>query len=92
MGKPEEARAILPKLVDRIAKDGLGRYEIALIYAGLGEKAQAVAWLEKALAAHDKGMTYLKIDPCVDPLRDDPRFWDLVRTVGLPVSGVRLAK
>ena len=92
MGKPEEARAILPKLVDRIAKDGLGRYEIALIYAGLGEKAEAVAWLEKALAAHDKGMTYLKIDPCVDPLRDDPRFWDLVRTVGLPVSGVRLAK
>jgi TolB-like protein len=92
MGKPEEARAILPKLVDRIAKDGLGRYEIALIYAGLGEKAQAVAWLEKALAAHDKGMTYLKIDPCVDPLRDDPRFWDLVRMVGLPVSGVRLAK
>jgi TolB-like protein/Tfp pilus assembly protein PilF len=92
MGKPEEARAILPKLVDRIAKDGLGRYEIALIYAGLGEKAQAVAWLEKALAAHDKGMTYLKIDPCVDPLRDDPRFWDLMRTVGLPVSGVRFAK
>ena len=92
MGKPEEARAILPKLADRIAKDGLGRYEIALIYAGLGEKAEAVAWLEKALVAHDKGMTYLKIDPCVDPLRDDPRFWDLVRTVGLPVSGVRLAK
>ena len=92
MGKPEEARAILPKLVDRIAKDGLGSYEIALIYAGLGEKAQAVTWLEKALAAHDKGMTYLKIDPCVDPLRDDPRFWDLVRTVGLPVSGVRIAK
>ena len=92
MGKPEEARAILPKLVDRVAKDGLGRYEIALIYAGLGEKAQAVDWLEKALAAHDKGMTYLKIDPCVDPLRDDPRFWDLMRTVGLPVSGVRLAK
>ena len=92
MGKPEEARAILPKLVDRVAKDGLGRYEIALIYAGLGEKALAVDWLEKALAAHDKGMTYLKIDPCVDPLRDDPRFWDLMRTVGLPVSGVRLAK
>ena len=50
-----EARAIVPKLVDRVAKDGLGRYEIALIYAGLGEKAQAVDWLEKALAAHRQG-------------------------------------
>jgi TolB-like protein len=84
MGKPEEARAILPKLEERVAKDGLGRYEIALIYAGLGDKDQAFAWLEKALAAHDKGMTYLKIDPCLDPLRNDPHFRDLMRTVGLP--------
>ncbi len=86
MGKPEEARAILPKLEEHVAKNGLGRYEIALIYAGLGEKAQAIAWLEKALATHDKGMTYLAVDPCLDPLRDEPRFRDLVRTVGLPVS------
>jgi TolB-like protein/Flp pilus assembly protein TadD len=85
MGKPEEARAILPKLEERVAKDGLGRYEIALIYAGLGDKDRAFAWLEKALAAHDKGMTYLKIDPCLDPLRNDPRFRDLMRTVGLPL-------
>jgi TolB-like protein/Tfp pilus assembly protein PilF len=85
MGKHEAARAILPKLEERVAKDGLGRYEIALIYAGLGDKDRAFAWLEKALAAHDKGMTYLKIDPCLDPLRNDPRFRDLMRTVGLPL-------
>ncbi|HEX6773938.1 MAG TPA: hypothetical protein VF126_18015 [Acidobacteriaceae bacterium] len=83
MGKQAEARAILPKLEQRVAKDGLGRYEIALIYAGLGDKEQAFAWLEKSLASHDKGMTYLKIDPCLDPLRRDPRFGDLVRRVGL---------
>jgi TolB-like protein len=92
MGKAKEARAIVPKLEDRVAKDGLGRYEIALIYAGLGEKAEAFAWLEKALAARDKGVTYLEIDPCLDPLRDDPRFVDLVRKVGLPQSGLGLAK
>jgi tetratricopeptide (TPR) repeat protein len=83
MGRQAEARAILPKLEQRVAKDGLGRYEIALIYAGLGDKEQAFAWLEKSLASHDKGMTYLKIDPCLDPLRRDPRFGDLVRRVGL---------
>ena len=85
MGKAAEARAILPKLQERVAKDGLGRYEIALIYAGLGDKDQAFAWLEKSLAAHDKGMTYLKIDPCLDPLRNDPRFRDLIKRVGLPL-------
>ncbi len=84
MGQIAEARPILPKLEERVAKDGLGRYEIALIYAGLGDKEQAFAWLEKSLAAHDKGMTYLKIDPCLDPLRSDSRFHDLVRRVGLP--------
>ncbi len=47
MGKGEEARAILPKLEERVAKDGLGRYEMALIYSGLGDKDHAFAWLEK---------------------------------------------
>ena len=85
MGKGEEARAILPKLEERVAKDGLGRYEIALIYSGLGDKDQAFAWLEKSVTARDKGLTYLKIDPCLDPIRSDPRFRDLMRTVGLPL-------
>jgi len=41
-------------------------------------------WLEKSFDAHDKGLTYLKVDPCVDPLRSDPRFDPLVHRVGLP--------
>lgn len=85
MGKAAEARAILPKLQEHVEKNGLGRYEIALVYAGLGDKDDAFAWLEKALTAHDKGLTYLKIDPCLDPLRSDPRFDDLMRRVGLPL-------
>ncbi len=85
MGKVAEARAILPKLEQRVTKDGLGRYEIALIYAGLGDKDQAFAWLEQSVAAHDKGMTYLKIDPCLDPLRKDPRFRHLIQRVELPL-------
>jgi hypothetical protein len=67
-----------------VQNTGVGRYEIALVYAGTGEKGEAFAWLEKSFVARDKGLTYLKIDPCLDPLRSDARFQDLVRRVGLP--------
>jgi TolB-like protein/cytochrome c-type biogenesis protein CcmH/NrfG len=83
-GRVAEARAIIPKLQEHISRDGIGTYEVALVYAGLGQKDQAFAWLEKAYAARNKGLTYLKIDPCMDPLRSDPRFEDLLRRVGLP--------
>jgi len=85
MGKVIEAREMISKLQDHVQKTGVGRYEIALVYAGLGEKNEAFAWLEKSFVVRDKGLTYLKIDPCLDPLRSDSRFQDLVRRVGLPL-------
>jgi TolB-like protein len=84
MGREAEARKMISELQKHVQNTGVGRYEIALVYAGLGEKDEAFAWLEKSFAARDKGLTYLKIDPCLDPLRSDPRFQDLVRRVGLP--------
>jgi len=84
MGREAEAREMISELQKHVQKTGIGRYEIALVYAGLGEKDEAFAWLEKSFAARDKGLTYLKIDPPLDPLRSDSRFQDLVRRVGLP--------
>ena len=84
-GRLAEARSMLPKLKEHISKSGIGRYEIALVYAGLKENDNAFEWMEKALEARDKGMTYLKIDPCLDPLRSDPRFNNLLTRVGLPL-------
>jgi TolB-like protein/Tfp pilus assembly protein PilF len=85
-GNSAAARETLTKLQEHIRKDGVGRYEIALVYAGLGEKDEAFRWLEQAYQTRDKGLTYLKIDPCMDPLRSDPRFQDLERRVGLPTQ------
>jgi TolB-like protein/Flp pilus assembly protein TadD len=84
-GRVTEARAAISKLKEHVQKNGVGRYEIALVYAGLGEKSEALTWLEKSYESRDKGLTYLKIDPCLDPLRSDPRFQDLLRRVGLPL-------
>ena len=85
MERVGEARATISRLEEHVQKNGIGRYEIALVYAGLGEKDAAFTWLEKSYDVRDKGLTYLKIDPCVDPLRSDPRFARLVRRVGLPI-------
>jgi TolB-like protein len=85
MERVSEARAMILKLEEHVQKNGIGRYEIALVYAGLGEKDEAFIWLEKSYDARDKGLTYLKIDPCMDPLRSDPRFAHLMRRVGLPL-------
>jgi len=82
-GQIDAARKTISQLEEHIRKDGVGRYETALVYAGLGDKKEAFKWLEDSYRAHDVGLVYLKIDPCLDPLRSDPRFDDLLRRVGL---------
>jgi len=85
MERVSEAHAMISKLEGHVQKNGVGRYEIALVYAGLGESDEAFNWLGRSFDARDKGLTYLKIDPCLDPLRADPRFARLVQRVGLPL-------
>lgn len=82
-GKSDAARDTIARLQKSVEQDGVGRYEIALVYAGLGQKTEAFHWLEEAYRAHDVGLVYLKVDPCLDSIRSDPRFQDLIRRVGL---------
>jgi len=83
-GRAAEARETISRLKERVGKQNV-TYGIALVYAGLGEKDEAFAWLEKAYQVRDMGLTALKVDQCLDPLRSDPRFQDLLRRVGLPL-------
>jgi len=54
----------------------------ARIYAQLGDKGQAFEWLEKAYEERE-GLIIVKVDPQLDPLRDDPRFQDLLLRMNL---------
>jgi serine/threonine-protein kinase len=67
-------------------KDQYDRYPIgtAYIYAHLGNKDQAFAWLEEAYEKRDALLYLLKVYPSWDPLRDDPRYDDLVRRMNFP--------
>jgi hypothetical protein len=59
-------------------------YDIAALYANLGDKDQAFKWLNTAYQGRELGLLGLKTDFLLDPLRPDPRFGELVRKVGLP--------
>jgi tetratricopeptide (TPR) repeat protein len=59
-------------------------YDMATLYAALGDKERAFEWLNTAFREHDEPLIGLKTDYALDPLRSDPRFAELVRKVGLP--------
>lgn len=75
----------LKRLDERLEAEGksIPRFSFIWAYAGLGNKEQAIAWLEKAYQERRDRVFLLNVDPLLDPLRSDPRFQDLVRRVGL---------
>ena len=56
---------------------------LSSVYAALGEKDEAFNCLEKAYQAHDFFLSFLKVDPHLDPLRSDARFVELARRIHL---------
>ncbi|HME87853.1 MAG TPA: tetratricopeptide repeat protein [Chthoniobacterales bacterium] len=82
MGKAAEARAILDQLVDTSRTRYVSGYSFAVIHLELGEREQALDWLEKD-AREQTGfeINFIKVDPYLDPLRGDRRFDALVKKV-----------
>ena len=83
-GDRVRAKAIIESLEKLPDKSSLPAYYIASIYGALNKKNLAFAWLQRAYAARDPQITYLLLDPFMDPLRSDARFDALVRQVGFP--------
>ena len=91
-GDTTEANKVLRALEARVDKAGhsgdqgdLAGY-LASVYMGLGNRAQALTWLERAAAAHSGSMLYLAVDRTYTPLHNEPRFQALLEKVGLPAS------
>lgn len=82
-GQTAQAQSALHRLLQEYKRRPVDTRMIAAAYAGIGDKEQTLAWLEKAYAQHSNELVGLKIDPAYDPLRSDPRFQDLIRRVGL---------
>ncbi|HLE63704.1 MAG TPA: hypothetical protein VI750_11210 [Pyrinomonadaceae bacterium] len=70
---------------DEIAKTHyMVAYRVGMLYAMLGDKERAFVEIEKSFAPRDWDINRIKVDPFIDSLRDDPRFADLVKRIGLP--------
>ena len=61
-------------------------FEIAQVYARLGDAGQAYAWLARTYQQHDWRMVQLNASRAWDPVRADPRFQDLLRRMNFPLS------
>jgi hypothetical protein len=81
-GQRDEATALLSDLKTSSTPGFSHASEVAAIYASLGDKDQAMNWLEKGYA--ERFNPGVLIRPRFDPLRSDPRFQRLVQRVGLP--------
>ena len=81
----------LPRLARRNLTNPAGKsldefgvpFKVALNHAAIGGRDEAFAWLERARRQNDPRLIFLKVDPALDPLRDDPRFEGVLRQVGL---------
>jgi TolB-like protein/DNA-binding winged helix-turn-helix (wHTH) protein len=84
-GRQEMLRWLVNNAIQRQAKgESVTSEEIAGLWTELGDKDQAFIWLEKAYQDHGVELWTLKGDPAFAPLRDDPRFQDLLRRMNLP--------
>ena len=85
-GRRKEARKIIAALKTAAQKRYIPATYFGMLYAGLGEKDEALKWLEKAYDERADGLTWLNVDPMLDGLRSDPRFQKLVERIGLQNS------
>jgi len=89
-GRESQAMQILNTLKarvderDRSVSQGALARNVATVYMGLGKRADALTWLERATELRSGWMLYLATDPTFKPLHAEPRFQALLRRIGLP--------
>ena len=83
-GRTQETEEIIRRFNEIAKTQYVVRYHIATIHAALGDKDKAFAELEKSFEQHDWFLHQLKVDPFIDPLRNDPRSKQILKRLNLP--------
>jgi TolB-like protein/Flp pilus assembly protein TadD len=81
-GRRAEAEKILQQLRERRERGYIPAYSLALVYLGLGDRTEAINWLETGYREHDGfNVGPIRIDPLLTPLHGDPRFEALAEKI-----------
>ena len=85
MGRRREAEQVMRTLLETARTRFVPPYNVALLYAGLGDSDAAHEWLEKGRLSRDVHMVFLTVEPKWDALRGQPSFQSLLQRCGLPL-------
>jgi serine/threonine protein kinase/tetratricopeptide (TPR) repeat protein len=83
-GMPADAKSSLAELNTLSARQYVPSTALALVYTGLGDKAQALEWLGRAVDEHDFSLVFLDVAPWFETLRAEPGYESLRRKLQLP--------
>ena len=77
-GRIDEAEDILEDLLDLSETRYVPGFYLAVVYGALGQKEEALRWMEKAYEQRSDYIIYAGIEPSLDPIRGEPRFKELL--------------
>lgn len=83
-GNRTEALKLLAEMKERSKRTYVPPYDMATLYLGLGDKEQAMTWLEKAYEERSWWLVFIKVEPWLDGLRSEPHFQALIRRMNFP--------
>jgi serine/threonine-protein kinase len=83
-GQRTKAQELLGQLQEPTTREFIDPYYVAIVYVGLGQQDEAIAWLNKAYDEKSYWLLWLRVEPKFDHLRSDSRYQDLVRRMNFP--------
>jgi DNA-binding winged helix-turn-helix (wHTH) protein/TolB-like protein/tetratricopeptide (TPR) repeat protein len=83
-GRRDEALAEIERLIEESHQQYVAAYDVATIYAALGDADKTMAWLDRAVDDRSQLIGWLRWDPVFDSIRHDPRYAALVARLGFP--------
>jgi serine/threonine-protein kinase len=82
LGRHIDAQAAFAKI--QAMQGDTAAYQYSTIYAQWGDTRKALEWLESAMRLRDPGLSLLRTDPLIDPLRKEPRYQAIERNMKFP--------
>jgi TolB-like protein/Tfp pilus assembly protein PilF len=83
LGKRADAEKIIKELQERYESHDADGRDLAVAYAGLNDKEQVFAWLEKAFQERSHFLGVLRLEMVFDSVKSDPRWDALLKRVGI---------